>query len=96
MSGSISRSVSLQSPEDGTGMASLLISQGRDQRQQHNPPGGSSPLQHFVQAKKKINEIFTEVDVYVNDTERFLVSVSKETEVVPEEVYTAAKEFGKV
>jgi len=94
MSGSISRSVSLQSPEDGTGMASLLIPQGRDQRQQLNPPGGSSPLQHFVQAKKKINEIFNEVDVYVNDTERFLVSVSKETEVVPEEVYTAAKEFG--
>lgn len=55
----------------------------------------SSPLQHFVQAKKKINEIFKEVDDYVNETERFLTSVPKETEVVAEEVYEAAQEYGQ-
>merc|ERR1719317_885553 len=51
-------------------------------------------LQHFVQAKKKINEIFKEVDGYVNETERFLVSVPKESEVAPDEVYAAAKDYG--
>ena len=59
-------------------------------------PASSSPLQHFVQAKKKINEIFIEVDGYVSETENFLASVPKETEVASEEVYEAAKEFGKV
>jgi len=73
----------------------LLPSQGRgDQRQSQGQPSGSSPLQHFVQAKKKINEIFKEVDGYVNETERFLVSVPKESEVAPDEVYAAAKDYG--
>jgi len=96
MSGSISRSVSLQSPEEGAGMAaSLLLPQGRgDQRPSQGQGSGSSPLQHFVQAKKKINEIFKEVEDYVNETERFLVSVPKEAEVAPEEVYAAAQEYG--
>jgi len=97
MSGSISRSVSLQSPEEVGGMAASLLQlpQGRgDQRQSGGQPSGSSPLQHFVQAKKKINEIFKEVDGYVNETERFLMTVPKEAEVAPEEVYEAAKEYG--
>jgi len=55
----------------------------------------SSPLQHFVQAKKKINEIFKEVEDYVNEAERFLTSVPKETEVATEDVYEAAQEFGQ-
>jgi len=97
MSGSISRSVSLQSPEDGGGMAAsiLQLAQGRgDQRPSQGPTSGSSPLQHFVQAKKKINEIFKEVESYVNETERFLVTVPKESEVAPDEVYAAAQEYG--
>ena len=74
----------------------LLPSQGRgDQRQSQGQPSGSSPLQHFVQAKKKINEIFKEVDGYVNETERFLVSVPKESGVAPDEVYAAAKDYGE-
>ena len=97
MSGSISRSVSLQSPEEGVGMASsLLLPQGRgDQRPSQGQGNGSSPLQHFVQAKKKINEIFKEVESYVNETERFLVSVPKEAEVAPEEDYAADQEYGE-
>jgi len=75
--------------------ASLLLPQGRgDQRPSQGQGSGSSPLQHFVQAKKKINEIFIEVEGYVNETERFLVSVPKEAEVAPEEVYAAAQEYG--
>ena len=77
--------------------ASLLqLPQGRgDQRQSQGQASGSSPLQHFVQAKKKINEIFKEVEGYVNETERFLVTVPKEAEVAPDEVYAAAQEYGK-
>lgn len=56
---------------------------------------GPSPLQHFVQAKKKINEIYKEVEVYVNDTERFLNSIPKETGVASDEICQAAKEFGQ-
>ena len=89
--------MSLQSPEEGVGMASsLLLPQGRgDQRPSQGQGSCSSPLQHFVQAKKKINEIFKEVESYVNETERFLVSVPKEAEVAPEEVYAAAQEYGE-
>ena len=36
---------------------------------------GPSPLQHFVQAKKKINEIFKEVEGYVGESEQFLVNI---------------------
>jgi len=73
----------------------LQLAQGRgDQRPSQGPTSGSSPLQHFVQAKKKINEIFKEVESYVNETERFLVTVPKEAEVAPDEVYAAAQEYG--
>jgi len=91
MSGTISRSVSVQSPQGGDMAANLLSS--------HSPHGSrgdhrSSPLQHFVQAKKKINEIFKEVENYVSETERFIEDVPRETEVAPEEVYAAAKDYG--
>lgn len=32
----------------------------------------NSPLQIFVKAKKKINDIFVEIDDYVDDTVRFI------------------------
>merc|ERR1719282_1805886 len=88
MSGTISRSTSLQSPEEGGGMAPATTGARGDIR---GP--GPSPLQHFVQAKKKINEIFREVDDYVKETEEFLVSIPEETEVIGKDVQDAAKEF---
>merc|ERR1719282_1232345 len=88
MSGTISRSTSLQSPEEGGGMAPATTGARGDIR---GP--GPSPLQHFVQAKKKINEIFREVDDYVKETEEFLVSIPEETEVIGKDVRDAAKEF---
>ena len=63
-------------------------------RGDHRGPG-PSPLQHFVQAKKKINEIFKEVDGYVSETETFLLSIPAETGVAEAEVQEAAKEMGK-
>jgi len=62
-------------------------------RGDHRGPG-PSPLQHFVQAKKKINEIFKEVDGYVSETETFLLSIPAETGVAEAEVQEAAKEMG--
>ena len=90
MSGTISRSTSLQSPEEGGGMASA-VQVGGPRGDIRGP--GPSPLQHFVQAKKKINEIFREVDDYVKETEEFLVSIPEETEVISQSVQDAAKEF---
>ena len=92
MSGTISRSTSLQSPEE----AGVMVTNqpGASVRGDHRTPG-PSPLQHFVQAKKKINEIFREVEGYVGETEEFLVNIPGETGVTGEEVQEAAKEFGE-
>ena len=75
-------------------MAAGVGSVAAGARGDHRGPG-PSPLQHFVQAKKKINEIFKEVDGYVNETETFLVSIPAETGVAQTEVQEAAKEMGE-
>jgi len=93
MSGTLNHSPSMdfsdpRRPEGALGPHSVLQPAGVP-HQQH------SPLQHFVQAKKKINEIFLEVEGYVGEAERFLASIPRETEVAPDEVYSAAEEFGQ-
>lgn len=35
-------------------------------------PTSASPLQIFVKAKKRINDIYSEVETYINDTAKFL------------------------
>ena len=35
-------------------------------------PTSASPLQIFVKAKKRINDIYSEVDIYINDSAKFL------------------------
>ena len=82
------RSEGLGSRLEGPGGPhSVLQPAAGGQHQQH------SPLQHFVQvwqpsvlnrinlidlqAKKKINEIFVEVEGYVSEAERFLASVPR-------------------
>ena len=54
----------------------------------------SSSLQHFVKAKKKINEIFEDVAGYVSETEEFILAIPAETQVVPESAQAAAVDFG--
>nr|CAG4635946.1 EOG090X01A3 [Eubosmina coregoni]SVE69640.1 EOG090X01A3 [Eubosmina coregoni] len=44
-----------------------------------------SPLQIFVRAKKKINLVYGEVEVYVNDSANFLLGVPKNCELVKQE-----------
>lgn len=38
----------------------------------HSPPNDTSPLQIFVRAKKKINDIFGEIEDYVVETTVFI------------------------
>jgi predicted GTPase/gas vesicle protein len=92
MSGSISRSVSLMSPEDGGGLAAGLPPSTPSKGGAASDP---SPLQLFVQAKKKINEIFREIGDYVGDSESFLCSVPDD--IIPQETLKKAKDYkGKV
>jgi len=94
MSGNLTRSISVLSSESEPGMSAALDTVRRvgvESQVQQQP---HSPLQHFVQAKKKINEIFREVETYVGEAERFLNVVPRETEVAPPEVYDAVEEFG--
>ncbi|XP_014208736.1 transmembrane GTPase Marf isoform X2 [Copidosoma floridanum] len=45
----------------------------------------NSPLQIFVKAKKKINDIFLEIDDYVDDTTRFIGSLKNEPPILNSE-----------
>lgn len=57
----------------------------------------NSPLQIFVKAKKKINDIFVEIEDYVQDTVRFMKSLQKEDNIVtPEEAAKIASYVEKV
>lgn len=98
MSGTISRSTSLQSPEEGQGFGmsgAAAPGGGRGDHRANSGPG-PSPLQHFVQSKKKINEIFQDLHSYVSETAQFLVDIPEETGVAQKEVQDAAKEFGEI
>ncbi|KPJ07996.1 Transmembrane GTPase Marf [Papilio machaon] len=46
-----------------------------------NMPNVDSPLQIFVRAKKKINDIFIEIDDYVKDAVTFMHAVSGENKI---------------
>lgn len=41
-------------------------------RQLHNTAADNSPLQIFVKAKKRINDIFVEIEEYVVETAHFI------------------------
>lgn len=62
------RSLSMNMKQDGSGDAPLLRGNG------HNliDSSTSSPLQVFVQAKKSINDIFTEIEDYIKETCQFI------------------------
>jgi len=90
MSGTLSRSTTVdESMAAGAEVGRRMGGEGGPA-----PPHGHSPLQHFVQAKKKINEIFVEVAGYVGEAERFLASLPRESGVAGEEVHQAVQEFG--
>ncbi|GBP06125.1 Transmembrane GTPase Marf [Eumeta japonica] len=45
-------------------------------------PNTDSPLQIFVRAKKKINDIFVEIDDYVKDVVNYMHAISQENKIV--------------
>ena len=70
MSGKISRSISTAGPDSAGGD----VSTGREPapKRQLSPTG--SPLQVFVNAKKRINDVYDCIDGYVLDVVRFINS----------------------
>lgn len=65
MAAYVNRTLSLMPGEGPSGRGGALVSNG-DSRV------SNSPLQIFVKAKKKINDIFVEVEDYVKDTVQYM------------------------
>lgn len=53
----------------------------------------NSPLQIFVKAKKKINDIFGEIEDYVDDTVGYMREIEKEEHIVSQEKVKQIEEF---
>ncbi|KAJ8917827.1 hypothetical protein NQ315_010736 [Exocentrus adspersus] len=53
----------------------------------------NSPLQIFVKAKKKINDIFVEIEDYVKDTVEYMHEIEKEQKIVNDEKVKQTEEF---
>ncbi|XP_017781790.1 PREDICTED: transmembrane GTPase Marf isoform X2 [Nicrophorus vespilloides] len=53
----------------------------------------NSPLQIFVKAKKKINDIFVEIEDYVKDAVNYMHEIEKEQQILDEKSVRQAEEF---
>jgi len=74
MDASVNHTISLMDGDDpGIGGPSLAVGQMGDA----GSVSDSSPLQVFVRAKKKINDIFVEIEDYVCDTVTYMQSKYK-------------------
>ncbi|ENN74988.1 hypothetical protein YQE_08445, partial [Dendroctonus ponderosae] len=86
MAAYINRTISLMSgdgPHNRPNVPLLRPTNGAD----------NSPLQIFVKAKKKINDIFGEIEDYVQDTVQYMHDVEKEDGIVSEEKVRQIEEF---
>ncbi|XP_076253372.1 mitochondrial assembly regulatory factor [Rhynchophorus ferrugineus] len=86
MAAYINRTISMMSgdgPHNRPNVSSVLRSNGID----------NSPLQIFVKAKKKINDIFGEIEDYVNDTVEYMHEIEKEDHIVSHEKVKQIEEF---
>lgn len=68
MAAYINRTISMISADSGSNHSRGLLSTNGDNRHYRE----SSPLQIFVKAKKKINDIFSEIDDYVLDSRKYV------------------------
>lgn len=71
MAAYLNRTISMMSgdgPHNRSPVASTLVDSNRVQRNGHD----NSPLQIFVKAKKKINDIFGEIEDYVKDAVEYM------------------------
>ncbi|CAH1972897.1 unnamed protein product [Acanthoscelides obtectus] len=92
MAAYINRTISLMSGGDGphnkggSVTTAALLTDGRlnGPWQQGGAAAGpdNSPLQIFVKAKKKINDIFGEIEDYVNDTVEYMHDIEKEQNII--------------
>lgn len=89
MSGTITRSQSIMSPEEG--LNRTISGDGPS----NGANAGVSPLQLFVKAKKKINDIYKEVGEYVNEAQRFLNSTTHVENVIDEEETKRVEEYDR-
>ncbi|KAK7576456.1 hypothetical protein V9T40_012742 [Parthenolecanium corni] len=71
MAAYINRTISMISADSGSNHSRGLLSTNGDNRHYRE----SSPLQIFVKAKKKINDIFSEIDDYVQDSCKYVESI---------------------
>ncbi|XP_019876372.2 transmembrane GTPase Marf [Aethina tumida] len=53
----------------------------------------NSPLQIFVKAKKKINDIFTEIEDYVKDTVEYIHEIEKNQQIITKDKISQTEEF---
>jgi len=85
------------SPENGEGLAGALPpAPGTNLATNSSPKNKGdtsqpSPLQHFVQAKKKINELFRDIGGYVTESNAFLQSIPDD--LIPEATLKKALDF---
>ncbi|CAL1262678.1 unnamed protein product [Larinioides sclopetarius] len=88
MAGYISRSVSLSpidpNPPSLSNISSNNMKQGNGSSSPRNVDLTTSPLKIFVLAKKKINDVFADINDYVQETYVFLKDVCSDNEVVTE------------
>ena len=70
MAAYLNRTISLVTGNGGTYETNALTDPNA--RALHNNANDISPLQIFVRAKKKINDIFLEIEDYVGETTRFI------------------------
>ncbi|XP_044755838.1 transmembrane GTPase Marf [Coccinella septempunctata] len=89
MAAYINRTISLMSGDGPHNRTIAPIVDPRTTRQLTD----NSPLQIFVKAKKKINDIFIEIEDYVKDTVEYMHEIEKQKEIVNSEKVKQTEDF---
>lgn len=88
MAAYVNRTISML-PGDSLGFRNTLISA--------DPRNNSSPLQTFVKAKRKINDIFGEIDDYVHDAVQYITATEGNDDLIQKSEAALVEEYvGKV
>ncbi|KAF5292627.1 hypothetical protein FQA39_LY13960 [Lamprigera yunnana] len=82
MAAYLNRTVSMMS---GDGPHNRSLSTLNDHHTLRTPSNENSPLQIFVKAKKRINDIFNEIEDYVNDTVEYIQKVEENQHIIDKE-----------
>jgi mitofusin len=90
MAAYINRTISLMS---GDGPHNKSIPSSMVDARTTRQTSDNSPLQIFVKAKKKINDIFVEIEDYVKDAVEYMHEVEKLPEIVNKEKVKKTEEF---